>query len=250
LLRGTDKREAEVNFNLPIYHLLFLSAAFFCQGCTVLSYGTFSAPVVPASEAKMVSNEDIHWSGRQFGDKIQVREVTLAVLPQNQRVWFNIWGIIVPFLPLPGGSNQSEFYASRQKRGPLFLVTLIITPQADDFTFDPKGVSLSLPSGAELNPSAFWGPQWRGLKANSLDGCHPLVAVNTRGPISTAQTIDHLEIREDSCFTFLFDTAPPSPDQVFSLSITGIRKGGQAFAMPPIRFQRHSRWQFELVLVQ
>lgn len=242
-----------MNFNLPIYHLLFLSAAFFCQGCTVLSYGTFSAPVVPASEAKVVSNEDIHWYGREIGDTIQVREVTLAVLPQNERVWFNIWGIIVPFLPLPGGSNQSEFYASMQNRGPSFLVRLIVTPQADDFTLDPKGVSLSLPSGAELNPSAFWGPQWRGLKANSLVGCQPFMyAYNKkpRGPISTAQTIDHLEIREESCFTFLFDTAPPSPDQGFSLSITGIRKGGQAFAMPPIRFQRHSGWQFALVRVQ
>lgn len=203
-------------------------------------------PIVPASEAKVVSNEGIHWYGRYFGDTIQVREVTVTVLPKNERVWLNILGIIVPFLPLPGNSNLSENYASRQKRGPLFVMRLTINPQADNFTFDPKGVSLSLPSGAELNPSAFWGPQSR--EVNPLVGCSPFIYFDkkTRGPISTAETIDHLEIREETCFTFLFDTAPPSPDQEFSLSITGIRKGGQTFAMPPIHFQRHSGWYFSL----
>jgi hypothetical protein len=232
-----------VKFNIPIYHLIFLSSIFCCQGCTVLTYGTYSEPIVPASVAKVVSGPGIESSGRPVGDTIQFRDVTLTVMPRNERMSLHIVGIsIIPFLPLPGNKNLSENYASRQKRGPLFVMRVTIDPQADNFTFDPMGVILSLPSGEELNPSAFWWPQSK--RASPLVGCSPFLYFDkkTPGPIPTAEAIDPFEIGEETCFTFVFDTAPPSPDEEFSLSVPGIKKRGQDLAIPPIRFQPHSGW--------
>ena len=219
-----------------MYQILFLSSVFFCQGCVVLTYGTFSEPIVSPKEGAIVSNEGIHWYGRYFGDTIQVREVALTVLPRNERVWFGVLGIIVPFLPLPGNDNLSESYSSRQNRGPLFVMRLTLNPKAGDFAFDPTRVSLSLPSEAELYPSVFWGPQSN--RGNPDTDCSPFIYFDSKIPetIVTAETIAHMEIREETCFTYLFNTAPPSPDQDFFISITGIRKAGQMFTVPPIRF--------------
>ncbi|MDO8356293.1 MAG: hypothetical protein Q7U76_07890 [Nitrospirota bacterium] len=149
---------------------------------------------------------------------------------------------IVPVLPLPGNRNLSENYASRQKRGPLFVMRVTIDPRTDSLTFDPTGVILSLPSGEELNPSAFWGPQSR--RASPLVGCSPFVYFDrkTPGPIPIAEAINPFEVPEETCFTFVFDTPPPSPDEEFSLSIHGIKKRGQTLAIPPIHFQPHSGW--------
>jgi hypothetical protein len=170
------------------------------------------------------------------------------VLPRNERQWFNILGIIVPFLPLPGNENLSEAYSSRQKRGPLFVMRLTLNPKGDAFTFDPNRVSLSLPSESELYPSVFWGAQSN--RGNPDSNCSPFIYFDPEIPetIVTADSTDHMEIREETCFTYLFNTAPPSPDMDFFLSITGIRKAGEMFTVPPIRFQRQSGWSLMQII--
>lgn len=249
--RGIEERMAALGAKQKVTRLLFLFlAAFFSQGCTVLTYGTFSAPVVPEDEATIVSKEGIHWYGRNKGDVIAIPGATLKILPLNEHVSFNVWGIIVPFLPLPGGSNDSELYDRWRRKHPSFLINLSLVPQGDDLIFDLKGVRLHLTTGERLQPIGFWGPQtashWR-YQPNLCRAYEP----GDRVPlISTDQAPESVEIKEETCFTLLFDTAAPFPDQAFSLSITGMRKGGQPYAIPTIRFERDSGWEFDLVPVQ
>jgi hypothetical protein len=50
-----------VKQTLQMYQILFLTLIFLCQGCVVLTYGTFSEPIVSPMEGTIVSNEGIVW---------------------------------------------------------------------------------------------------------------------------------------------------------------------------------------------
>ncbi|SLM48467.1 protein of unknown function [Nitrospira japonica] len=214
------------------WKLSFVLIAF--QGCIVISYGTYSSPAISDS-ITIDRKESLHWYGRRKGDVLALPNLRLEVLPINERVTISIWGLIVPFLPLPGGSNESALYSPFQ-----FLMTLRILDGDDKLTLLPGEIVLQFHDGKSIRPSAFWGPQSGPANCRAYENTKVRQAATPITP-----THESLAITTGTCVTLLFDRSPPPPDEEFSLLVKGIRQGGKPIGVPAINFQRESMWVME-----
>jgi hypothetical protein len=65
--------------------------------------------------------------------------------------------------------------------------------------------------------------------------------------IAQHKMIQPVPITGRTCFMLIYDMPPPSPNEAFVLTISGLKKGAQPYPLQPIRFERHSGWGFNLV---
>jgi hypothetical protein len=218
--------------------LLLVILFFAVSGCAALSYGTYSG--VDEANQVILKNAENYWAGTH-PDILDFKEFKLMIKPHNWKTSINIWGPIVPLIPLPGGKNDSEYYSERYNQTS-FLVSLWLEPKGHEMAFDPSGVVLRTPKGDEIKPIGFWGvtPYW--------DGCLGYQATKVeRPPQQFTVGFEPISLTTASCFTVLFRTKPPTPNEPFVLTLS---KGPDALAVRTISFIRRSGWNYSMPTLQ
>ncbi len=222
--------------------VLLLSVAIgfiFLSGCAALSYGTYSR--VEGSEHTILRKATRDWAGVQRPDVIDFDDFRLIIKPHNWHTSINIWGPYLPFLPLPGGCNESEEYSKAQQRG-FFLVTVIVEPKAQGLHFDPFAVILQSSTKDRTKPKGFWVD-----RPNAL-ACFGYTSNTVKQPPQEfIAGIEPVPIAAKTCFTLLFDMPALDSDDSFVFEIMGMTKMAQPIPIKPLPFIRHSGWDYSIV---
>ncbi len=226
---------------MHVFLLGIVSGYLLLSGCAALSFGTYSG--VEESDQVVLQKATRYWAGVRQPDVLDFDDFKVTIKPHNWHTWLNIWGLYLPLLPLPGGSNDSERYSAERRDS--FLVTLILEPKGQELSFDPFAVILRSSRNGEVKPKAFWGvsPDWYGCfgyEANRLK----------RSPQEFFAGFASISFTTPNCFTVLFEMRPPSPDDLFVIDIAGLSKNGQPISIKQITFVRHSGWDYSTTLVQ
>jgi hypothetical protein len=212
------------------------------SGCTALSYGTYSG--VEDSNQIVLQKASHYWAGVNPPDILEFDDFQLTIRPYNWRISVNIWGPFLPLFPLPGGPNDSEAYSDIHQHD-WFLVTLFFDSKGEDLSFDPSRVLLRTSKDEELTPVGFWGitPDYNGCLGYETTKLK-------RSPDKLVAALKPIALTAKSCFTLLYQTKPPSPDSTFVLDITGLHKGSQAISIKPLKFVKHSGWDYSYASIQ
>lgn len=214
----------------------------FCAvpGCAALSYGTYSG--ADGSNQVILKKAEHYWAGVR-PDILDFGDFKLIVKPLNWKTSINIWGPILPLLPLPAGKNDSEYYSERNNQTS-FLVTFWLEPKGHEISFDPFGISLRTSNGDEIKSIGYWGI------SPYFDGCLGYEATKVkRPPQALTAGLEPISFTATSCFTVLFGTRPP-PEETFVLTITGLRNGAEIVPIKPIRFVKRSGWNYSITTLQ
>lgn len=226
---------------MHILLLGILSGYLLLSGCAALSFGTYSG--VDGSDQVVLQKATRYWAGVQQSDVLDFDDFKLTIKPHNWHTSLNIWGLFLPLIPLPGGSNDSDLYSL--ERRDLFLVTLIMEPKGQELSFDPFAVIFRLSTNGEVKPKAFWGV------SEDYHGCFGYVTTKLkRSPQEFIAGFTPIPFTTPACFTVLFETHPPSPEDPFVVDIAGLSKNSQPILVKPIPFVKHSGWDYSIPRLQ
>lgn len=225
-------------------HVLMLGIAsgyLLLSGCAALSFGTYSG--VEESDQVVLQKATRYWAGVRKSDVLDFDDFKLTIKPHNWHTGLSIWGPYLPLIPLPGGSNDSERYSIERRDS--FLLTLIVEPKEQELSLDPFAIILRSSTNGVVKPKAFWGV------SQDWHGCFGYEATKLkRSPQEFVAGFAPIRFTIPNCFTVLFETRPPSPDDPFVVEIVGLSKNGQPILIRPITFVRHSGWDYSTVLAQ
>lgn len=165
----------------------------------------------------------------RFGDPaLKLPGLDLTVEPRNKREKFLFLGLL-PLL------RRDELEGIKP-----FMIELVLDPKNDGFSFDPQRIVLQGVTAENLAPVSFNGPaRFRHYPAVDKWYCDLTVL---GGPMKKFQ--GPIPIPEKTCFTVVFDTTAPPPEQQFALRIDGIENSGQPFQVPTIHFEKGSVWGY------
>jgi len=213
-------------------------------GCAALSYGTYSS--VEGLDDVVLERPTRYWAGVLGTDSIDFADFTLSIKPLNEQTYVNtFFGLyILPFLILPGGTNESERYSEHEQQD-LFLVTLWLEPKGQELSFNPFGVILRTSNKDGIKPTGFWGA------TPNYEGCYGYINNKLKRPPEVFNKgLVPKTLGTRNCFTLLFEIKPPSPANPFVLDIIGLSKGAQTISVRPITFVKHSGWDYSTALLQ
>lgn len=170
--------------------------------------------------------------------QFETPDLDIAIQGQNAQpviLSFGVW--VFPVIPWPLGFI--DLFRLPRDASPPLIFEILLGPKIDGITFDPMAISLETSGRVRLLPSGFWGPFYE--SRNYL-----------RWPCDWYQEMDSplktsieapMIIDRWTCVRIAFDINS-SPDQSFSFSINGIRKRGEAFSVPAVRFKKGISWEF------
>jgi len=64
-------------------------------------------------------------------------------------------------------------------------------------------------------------------------------------PTGETTTVAPIPLRELSCFSLRFETAPPGPDVKFAVTTNGLANDAQSVVVPTIHFARGHAWSLD-----
>jgi hypothetical protein len=178
-----------------------------------------------ASGCALVSATDVS----QSSGPIELPGIGVTVVPHNEGGWHGLIGIvpIVPVWETPPARSPGEFW-----------ISVRLDPEGEDFTFDPRAVALRVGDGAAMAPGAFSRPREAGDDPRLRTG-----SCARPGKPSLAPTAP-ISITQLACVDVRFDIDPPPPAQRFAVTVSGIRRAGQAYPTVEVSFHEGKRWQF------
>jgi hypothetical protein len=193
-------------------------------GCIEIHHLTGSRPVLSED------GEDNDGKGRY--PVLHSSQIDIRVVPQNGRS-FGLVGPAVPVIPL-----------WRKNDGIPFWIGVYLYPEAKDFAFDPNQVFLVFDGRQDIVPAGFTGP-FSITEKNPNEG-------DPRGPCERelynpdgwrAPRVPFYVIGE-MCFGVMYKIVTPKPEEQFVISLKGLMKGGRPVDLPPIQFEKDSRWRW------
>lgn len=225
---------------LLLASLLLICQISLLQGCVALSFGEQSIPSLDnAVIAKLGSNGILELPG-----------LTLSIRPQNAFTRINIWGFILPFLPLPGTATRPS---------ESFRIYLQLEPSNDEFSFDPGQVKIRIGQN-EFNSQGFLhlGILSYELSESALQPsvvqlghpwhCDDFDLQNQR--VQLVKPAGPVLFQQRACFVLEFPVITPRPKQEFTVIIDGLKHNDQPVQVPPIHFRKKSRIMYESFMLQ
>lgn len=199
------------------------------QGCTALAHVEFSQPATVVE------------SSFKFNDKgiLELPGLGLSVLPNNLKYTSSFAGpaLIVPLPVVPLGGSGDHGPEDR------FRIMLKLDPREGSFSFDPGRVTLQI-GETSLSPIGYSEPvvavEYKGHHLHQYPEGHRWICQANKS--SFRKEKGPIPVQSKTCITLHFDTAPPAPDQRFTLLVGGIEKNRQPFAVPSIHFQKDTDW--------
>jgi len=221
--------------------LVIVFGALCLPGCGVLQEYQVSVPeAVPPGFAGKISRATL---------ELQLPDLKIAVEMKNYRTTGNIL-TFVPLLPL-----SVPVWFEPEDVSPALFIWLAVTPMdgQETFTFDASRIIIKSEDGELVEPTDFIGPcskiwqssrgvaggcgqdyyRWENAISYRIDFAPedvrtPQIPVSFRGP---------------NCFVLRFDMAAPA-EQMYTLSIEGVRHAGRPIQLPEIRYRRGLIFEF------
>jgi hypothetical protein len=152
-------------------------------------------------------------------------------------------GLLVPLFP----------YASGDRGSPALLhVNISLSGRPELLVVDPSAITLSVAEGAPIKPvcaikSGFWsvdgGREYAYLGARDVSrGCERGLLGLRKSFTQTGSSTDSIPSNDHRTYDLFYPIRSDEPRPLV-LRIEGIRSATGVIALPPLRYQRRSRWR-------